>query len=91
MERTPDWKTDSLMDAGAGVLSVAIVGTSSVGSDLVVTVASSADSEAVVAVVVATTTALVSMSCTASGGEPSLPVSVLRRCVCSEVAFLIDL
>jgi hypothetical protein len=55
------------MEAGAGVLSVAIVGTSSVGSDLVVTVASSADSEAVVAVVVATTTALVSMSCTASG------------------------
>lgn len=67
MDRTPDWKTDLLMDAGAGVLSVAIVGTSSVGSDLVVTVASSADSEAVVAVVVATTTALVSMSCTASG------------------------
>lgn len=67
MDRTPDWKTDSLMEAGAGVLSVAIVGTSSVGSDLVVTVASSADSEAVVAVVVATTTALVSMSCTASG------------------------
>ena len=90
MERTPDWKTDSLMEAGAGVLSVAIVGSSSVGSDLNVTVAPSADSEAVVAVVVATT-ALVSTSCTASRGEPSLPVSVLRRCVFSEVAFLIDL
>lgn len=78
------------MEAGAGVLSVATVGTSSVGSDLVVTVASSADSEAVVAVIVAATTALVSMSCTASG-EPSLPVSVLRRCVCSEVAFLVEM
>ena len=63
-DRTPDWKTDSLMGAGTGVFCVAVLSTSSVGSDFIDIGGSSIDSKGDVALVV--TIALAAMSCTVS-------------------------